>query len=134
MRYLRRDESLNLIELEGKLYVLTLDRGVDVLKGIEEAFLSSGWSEAIVLNAIGSVERAVVSYPEDSSFPPKVLKSVYEGPFEVCSLVGTISKRDGVPFSHLHVSLTNRGEKFYGGGLQEGSLVYRSFQIFIIAK
>lgn len=125
---------MNLVELEGRLYVLTLDRGADVLKGIEEAFLSSGWSEALVLNAIGSIERVVVSYPEDSSFPPKVLRSAYEGPFEVCSLVGTVSKKDGAPFSHLHISLTNRGDRFYGGGLQEGSLVYKSLQIFIIAK
>lgn len=126
--------SLNLASFDGRLCVLTLDRGTDVLRGLEEAFLSSGWNEAIILNGIGSLERVVVSYPEDKSFPPKVLRSEYEGPFEVCSLVGTIAKKEGKPLSHLHISVTNRGERFYGGGLQEGSIVYRSLQVFILAK
>lgn len=50
------------------------------------------------------------------------------GPFEICSLVGTITA-DGV---HLHISLADGQGRMWGGHLCEGSPVYTTAEIVIV--
>lgn len=50
-----------------------------------------------------------------------------EGPFEIVSLVGTISQ-DG---SHFHCSLSNQNGEVWGGHLSKGSLIYTTGEIVL---
>jgi predicted DNA-binding protein with PD1-like motif len=49
---------------------------------------------------------------------------VFEKPMEVLSLVGNVSLKDGQPFIHAHITLSDEKGQSFGGHLMEGTIVF----------
>lgn len=115
-------------------WMIVLDAGADIFKEIRSVFEDSDWEEAVIINAIGSVRKGIIRYPKTQDLPPVVVTEVYEGSFELTSMVGTIRKQEGATNLHIHASFADKGNHFYGGAFVEGSTVYKKLEIFLIVK
>ena len=106
---------MNYIKDENKIY-LSIDRGEKVnaslLKVCEENRVEFGW-----INGIGAVENPELGYYDVKS--KEYIKKTFEGDFEIVSLIGNMSFKDGNRFIHTHTLLTNEEFKAYGGHLFE---------------
>ncbi|MBI5502437.1 MAG: DNA-binding protein [Deltaproteobacteria bacterium] len=101
---------------KGNEHVLWLDRGEPVVASLQEYIGRAGIRGGSVVG-LGAVEAA-----ELGTFDP--VRRTYDrttipGPRELLSLVGTISRLDGRPFVHAHVTLGAPDFSVVGGHLFE---------------
>jgi predicted DNA-binding protein with PD1-like motif len=108
-----------------RVIVERLKAGDDVLDVLNELVLQNHVS-AGSFTAIGAVEKAVVGYFLGDG---KYSNIALEGPLEVVSCLGNVSMREGVPFVHAHITLSDNSGKTYGGHLMPGSKVGATFEV-----
>jgi len=72
------------------------------------------------VSAIGSLRNPKIGYFDENAGEYKVIK--LSGLYELVSLSGNISLKDGEPFAHVHVALGAPDGKLYGGHLIEGEV------------
>ena len=77
---------------------------------------------ASVVSAVGSLKSAEIRLADGKT------ATHFEGPFEIVSLTGTVSK-GGL---HLHISLADKTGKTIGGHLLEGSKIYTTAEITLL--
>jgi len=71
---------------------------------------------------IGSISRARLSYYDQKTHADQVLE--FEHPYEIISGTGNISIRDGAPFAHLHLVLSDKDGKVIGGHCLDGCTIF----------
>ena len=97
-------------------YVIRMDRGEEVVASLTEFCRK----EAVVLGsvqALGAADRVMVGLYDVGT--REYHKRVYEEPMEITSLVGSISKKEGEPYLHLHINLCREDMSVIGGHLNE---------------
>jgi predicted DNA-binding protein with PD1-like motif len=72
------------------------------------------------INAIGSLRNPKIGYFDENAGEYKVRE--LKGTFELVSLMGNISLKEGKPFAHIHFSLGGPDGRLYGGHLVEGEV------------
>ena len=72
------------------------------------------------LTAIGTLRNPKIGYflREEGRYKEIQLS----GDYEIASLLGNISLKDGEPFAHIHVALGDSEGRLYGGHLIEGEV------------
>ena len=93
-----------------KLYALRLKPQQELRKELEQFTRSKKIRAGFILTAVGSLDRATIRFAG-----AKTIKDL-SGPFEIVSLVGTLSP-DG---PHLHIALGDRNGKTISGHLRAG--------------
>ncbi len=97
----------------GKI-IVRLDRGDEVmssfLKIIKDENLKGGF-----ITAIGAADIVEVGLYEVEK--QQYLSKRFEGDFEIISCVGNVSRKDGEPYLHLHMSFGDKDFNVYGGHL-----------------
>jgi uncharacterized protein len=101
---------------DGKAAFVSLERGEDLLEGLNRAVEGLGF-EGATLQVIGGLEQATVGY-----FDPKAKQYLptSTGHVEICAGLGNVSIRDGRPFIHLHLVLSGPDGSAVGGHAMEG--------------
>ena len=126
------DNNNNNIQMaEGKLgrvVVLRLKPGTDVLLGLQAACEKAGISNGVIVSAIGSL--AHVRFCDPIEIAEKRARYGYgdplqlDGPIELLSASGIICHDDsGATNLHVHVDLADQDGRAYGGHLVEGTKV-----------
>lgn len=64
------------------------------------------------LGAVNDVDVGYYSLEEKRYFT-----KIFNQQFEMISLNGNITRKDGIPYLHLHIALSDENYKFYGGHL-----------------
>ncbi len=106
---------------DGKAVFVRLERGSDMLGGLNEAAAKLG-IKAGTVQAIGAVSELVVGfYDQDAK---QYRQHRFDESFEIGSGLGNVSIRDGQPFVHFHVVATDREGAAIGGHLMEGTKVF----------
>ena len=100
---------------DGKAAFVSLERGEDLLDGLNRAVRELG-IEAATLQVIGGLEEAKVGYFDRDA---KQYLEIPTGHVEMQGL-GNVSLRDGEPFIHLHLALSGRNGSTIGGHALEG--------------
>ena len=72
------------------------------------------------VSAIGSLRNPKIGYFDENAGEYKVIE--LSGLYELVSLSGNISLKDGKPFAHIHVALGDSDGSLYGGHLIEGEV------------
>ena len=103
-------------------HVLRLRPGADLLAELRELAAREHLHAACVLTCVGSLTRATLRFANQRD------AAVREGPFEICSLVGTFGT-SAEP--HLHVSLSDGSGAMLGGHVLEGCTVYTTAEIVV---
>ena len=85
-----------------------LKPGDDLMMGILDRFKEAAKDNGVILTCVGSLKYATLRMASGTSIKR------FEGPLEILSLVGTISK-DCEP--HFHISVSDKNGAVYGGHL-----------------
>tara|TARA_B100001750_G_scaffold203787_1_gene179770 strand:- start:10 stop:444 length:435 start_codon:yes stop_codon:yes gene_type:complete len=93
---------------------LSLEKGEEIMDSIQETInkynIISGWINGIGLMKnirIGSYDINKKEYDEVD----------FEGNYELTSLIGNITKKEGKPFIHAHITMSDHSCNAYGGHL-----------------
>ena len=104
-----------------KTSALRLAPGADLKDALFKLSKNRALRAGIVLTCVGSLAEAALRFAgqdETVTLP---------GPFEILSLVGTLSP-DGV---HLHIALADKEGKTVGGHMQMGCTVYTTAELVV---
>ena len=93
---------------------MTLAKGDNINKTFESFAEVKGVGSAW-LNGIGALENPEIGYYslEDKSYHRKTFK----GEYELTSLIGNITLKEGKPFSHTHITFSDTEFRVFGGHL-----------------
>ncbi|MCM2323891.1 MAG: DNA-binding protein [Oligoflexia bacterium] len=105
-----------------KTHAFRLLPGQDLRKEIFAFAASRGLQAAAVLTCVGSVKHAFLRLPGRST------ATRFDGPWEICSLVGTVADGAG---PHLHASFSDESGKTIGGHLMEGNEIFTTAEIVL---
>ena len=112
-----------------KVLVERFGKGEDILERLNDLVQKNRIS-AGSLTAIGTVEKATIGYfIGDGQYANTSL----QGPLEIISCIGNVSLKEGHPFVHAHMSLSDRLGKTYGGHLMPGTTVDATFEVVLHA-
>ncbi|AHL22506.1 MULTISPECIES: PPC domain-containing DNA-binding protein [Thermococcus] len=103
----------------GRIFLLRVPEGEDLLYFVNRFAEEKGIKTAIV-KGIGSLRNPVVGYYSEETRGYKRIELV--GTFELLTLLGNVSIKDGRPFAHLHVTLGNASGDVFGGHLMRGEV------------
>ena len=111
----------------GRIIVLNLERGEKLLASIRESLAEEGIKNAVVLSAIGSLQK--VHFHRVSGMDPSPVDEfvVIEKPMELASLQGVVV--DGEPHFHM---VTSDLEQTYTGHLEEDTTVLYLVEISLV--
>jgi uncharacterized protein len=106
---------------DGNAAFVRLDRGTDMLEGLNQASRKLGMDSGTV-QAIGAVSELVIGFFDQDR--KEYRTNSFPSAFEIGSGVGNVSLKDGQPFVHPHVVATGPDGASVGGHLMEGTTVY----------
>lgn len=113
----------------GRVHLLHLTHGDDLLKCIRQACKELGIKTGIVTSGIGSMRKTVYHYTDAKTEKPKDIHITIDNIAELVSLQGIIL--EGEP--HLHALFTEGGgEVCHGAHVEEGCEVMYLVEISII--
>nr|WP_308592909.1 DNA-binding protein [uncultured Criibacterium sp.] len=102
-------------------------KGEDIIEIIKAACDKYDVKAGFV-TGIGAVDQCSLGVFD---VPSKVYhKNVFEGTYEVASLVGNITQMDGKPYTHLHIVLADKHGNAFGGHLND-SRISVTMELFI---
>ena len=98
---------------------MTLAKG-DYINRTFESFAEIKGVESSWLNGIGALENPEIGYYsiEEKSYHRKNFK----GEFELISLIGNITMKEGKPFAHTHITFSDSNYKVFGGHLFDAKI------------
>jgi predicted DNA-binding protein with PD1-like motif len=120
----------NLIELK-PVRTLTgrLDHDSDLLQELTAICVHEKITQGQI-RAIGAVKRARIAFYDQTE---RIYKSeTFDRPLEIVQLSGNVSLKDGLPFVHAHIALSDEKGTMLGGHLAEGTVVF-ACEVFIEA-
>ena len=94
---------------------LRLDPGDEIC----ESLLSLAEKEKIqaaTVTGLGAADDVVIGIMDTKA--KKYNDFAFKEPFEITSLVGNLSRKDGEPYLHVHINLGNTEGRVFGGHLQ----------------
>jgi uncharacterized protein len=101
---------------DGAAAFISLARGEDLLVGLGDAIGALG-VEAATLQVIGGLEEATLGYFDPHAGEYRTLTT---GHVEIAAGLGNVSIRDGSPFIHLHLVVSEPDGGCRGGHAMEG--------------
>ncbi|WP_297512583.1 PPC domain-containing DNA-binding protein [Thermococcus sp.] len=104
---------------QGRIFLLRVPEGEELLDFVNRFAKEKGIKTAIV-KGIGSLRNPVVGYYSEEIKDYKRIELF--GTFELLTLLGNVSIKDGRPFAHLHVILGNASGDVFGGHLMRGEV------------
>ena len=100
--------------MDKSIAFMTLSKGDNINKTFE-SFAEVKGVGCAWLNGIGALENPEIGYYslEDKSYYRKTFK----GEYELTSLIGNITLKEGKPFSHTHITFSDTEFRVFGGHL-----------------
>ncbi len=110
----------------GRLHLLRVDPGEDVLGALKEFLARTGLKQAAVLGGYGTLASWSLHWVKHNLLPSASEFARRAGGFEILAMNGLVVA--GVP--HVHLTLANR-EGAFGGHLEEGCRAYVLCEIYL---
>ncbi len=110
-----------------KIHAFRIKENEDALNALSK-YLEEKNIRAGLISGIGAMKEIHVGFFEDGEYVT-IKKS---GIFEVGSLQGNISIKDGKPFLHAHLIVGDSSGKTYAGHLMEGNIVHPTLEVIIL--
>jgi predicted DNA-binding protein with PD1-like motif len=111
----------------GQVIVVRLNTDDDILLGIRQAVAEHGVTNAVLLGAIGSVNRYHVHVVDSLEVPPRDVFLKGDEPLDILSMNGVVM--DGRVHAHISFSGTRLT---MGGHLEEGCRVLAFCQVMVM--
>jgi len=94
--------------------VARIDKGEDIIEKLIDIAKEENIKLAAV-SALGATNKFTVGLFDIDE--KKYYSTTHEGNFEIVSLTGSISTKDGEIYQHIHMSAADKENKVYGGHL-----------------
>ncbi|WP_048148008.1 PPC domain-containing DNA-binding protein [Palaeococcus ferrophilus] len=104
---------------KGRAFLFRVPEGEELLRYINE-FAKKNNVLMGTVSAIGSLRNPKIGYFDEAAGGYNVIE--LSGTYELVSLSGNVSLKDGEPFAHIHVALGDSDGSLYGGHLVEGEV------------
>lgn len=104
-----------------KTHAFRLQPNQDLKISIKNYVRENQIRAGVILSCVGSLNGATLRMEDEN------IAKVFDGKFEIVSLVGTLSP-DGC---HLHISLSDKDGNVMGGHLNEGCIINTTAEIVI---
>lgn len=101
------------------IYMGRLEKGADIIQSLE-TFCAENRIQAAWVNLIGALDRATISYYDQEK--KQYFHRPLQGEYEIVSCTGNVSLKDGKPFAHLHIALSDTEFQTWGGHLWPGTV------------
>ncbi len=98
----------------GDTVLLRIDRGEEIIETVKKVAEKERIRLASV-EALGAVDDFTVGVYDVAA--KRYGSRTFTGAFEIVSLVGTITEKDGAFYQHLHMSAGNKNCEVFGGHL-----------------
>ena len=98
---------------------MTLAKG-DFINQTFESFAETKGVGCAWLNGIGALENPEIGYY--SIKDKKYHRKQFTGEFELTSLIGNITMKEGNPFAHTHITFSDTDYQVYGGHLFDAQI------------
>ena len=100
--------------MDKSIAFMTLSKGDNINKTFE-SFAEVKGIGCAWMNGIGALENPEIGYYslEDKAYHRKTFK----GEYELTSLIGNITLKEGKPFSHTHITFSDTEFRVFGGHL-----------------
>ena len=108
-----------------KIHTFRIKPGKDLIYEIKAYAKANNIKAGFIITCVAGFTSVTLRMA--GAEPEKQDIRVFKGPLELTSLVGTIS----VDGCHLHVTVTDKEGKAYGGHLKNGSYVHPTAEIVI---
>lgn len=120
----------------GKMHVLRLEPGEDVLGSILEYCRRTSLTSGVMVSGIGSLDGCTFFDPMEIPGKPGCYGYVTPidkpAPIELVGLNGIICRdEDGTPVPHIHASFADKDGNEFGGHLKEGNRVLVTVELVI---
>ena len=97
-------------------YVFRIDKGEEIIASLQALCEKENIRLASV-SGIGAADRAVIGLYDVGS--RQYHKTELEGAMEITSLLGSVTRKDGAVYLHLHINLCDKNMQIIGGHLNE---------------
>ena len=104
-----------------RVVVRRLVPGADLLEEVNKLVKVEG-IELGALSGVGALRKAAVGIFDLEKREYKV--SEFDEEMEICALTGNVSLKEGEPFVHAHVALSDREGRGFGGHLMPGCEIF----------
>lgn len=111
-----------------RLVAKRLMPGKDLKQSIVAFAKEKDIAAGAIVSAVGSLRHATIRMA--GAQPDKQDVRELDGPFEIVSLIGTVS----INGEHLHVSISDTGGKVIGGHLKDGSITETTVELVIAVE
>ena len=111
----------------GSTFILRIDRGEEIVSALKN-FCTSQKIALGTVQGIGAASNVVIGLFETAT--KEYHTTTLSGDHEITSLLGNITTMDGVPYLHLHVTLTDATFLAFGGHLTS-AVVSGTCELFI---
>jgi predicted DNA-binding protein with PD1-like motif len=101
------------------IIIVSLRQGDLLFESLEQVAREADMHTGVVMSGIGSLTTARIHTVVSTDYPPKEAYFDLEGPLEIVQFGGIIANFQ----PHIHISLWDRAERYYGGHLHEGSTI-----------
>lgn len=108
-----------------KVYTFRLKPGLDLKTELEKFVKANNIRAGFIITCVGGLSQVAMRMA--GAMPDKQDIRTYEGDFEITSLVGTVSV-NGV---HLHMAVSDKEGKSFGGHLKEGTIIHLTAEVVI---
>jgi predicted DNA-binding protein with PD1-like motif len=98
----------------GNKYVMRIDKGEEIVDTLKK-FCQDEKIKLGFVNGIGAVNKVRVGLFDTKS--KQYNSAQLEGDYEITSLLGNISTKDGEVYLHLHINLSDANYNTHGGHL-----------------
>ena len=109
-------------------YVVRLDPGEEIVERLTELVDREGIQLGSV-SALGAANDVTIGI--FSTVEKKYSSLRYQGDFEISALVGNVSRKDGAPYLHLHITI---GDPFTGqvhAGHLSSAVISATLELFL---
>jgi len=103
---------------ENNQILVVLEKGDKIIESLNKISQDNnilfGW-----INGIGAINEITIG-----SYPSKIkeyIKKIFKSEYELTSLIGNITSKNGIPFVHAHVTLSDEDCNAFGGHLFEAT-------------
>jgi predicted DNA-binding protein with PD1-like motif len=109
----------------GKVHILRVDPGEDILEMVERFLQETGLRQAVVLGGYGTMAACHLHWVMHNKIPSENLFRTVEGGIEILAMNGLVV--DGKPHIHVALAMPDGG---FGGHLEPGCIAYVLCEIF----
>lgn len=100
-------------------WILRIDKDEKIVSSIKE-FCKEHKIELGSISAIGAATNIKIGY---FNLETKVYnETLFDGNYEITSLLGNLTSKDGEPYLHLHINFSGEDCVTYGGHFVEGTV------------